>query len=273
MWLLRPNGFGELDMLGHCAGYEVISPSDGRYVVVHQEHRMVLPAAWAARADGVLKQAPFLLRLDAHPDYEEGHRDYQELQSRIKTIEDCLLFANALNPQDDDWVEPAVKMGWVGNVLTLGVQATCEPLCAVKDASGKDHTIGCIRWDLSCPIDEGVKALVAQAFECANGEPGDLWLDIDLDFGLAILSGGGLRVRGGCELGRWLDTSLDVLGGPARNDLGSLIERAIRRTALVTVATEPKFCGGHSGVSQAIELLETMLTGSVDVLRPARMER
>lgn len=278
MWLTRPEGYSNMDLLGLCAGYEVNAQDNNRWVVVHQEHRMVVPAIWASRTDGPLSTPPLLLRLDAHEDFEEEHRDYRADREHLRNIEDCLLFANSLPADDGGWVEAPVMMGWVDDVLTLGVQDSHEPMRRVTDVDGRVHVVANVPWDLSCGPDDNVSAvlrrfagrLARRSDEHAGDSP--IWLDIDLDFAVAILAEGRLRVRGGCEMGRWFDTPLAALGGPDGMDLGSLVERAISVATLVTIATEPSFCGGHAAVSQVVEVLEQLLSNDGNIFRCARLE-
>jgi len=280
MWLKNPGEYTNLDLLGLCAGYEVRPRAKRkRWIVAHQEHRMVLPAAWAAQHDDVFPKPPFLLRLDAHEDYAEEGFDYADLLHRIHDIEDCILFANALMNDDGGWVESAVKMGWVSDVLTIGVQKNCKPFRQVEDISSRKHSVAAIPWDLSCKVHSQTCGVLDHAVnsvlggDSAEDQDEPIWLDIDLDVCFAILTENRLRLRGGCEFGAWLDTPLTSIGASSGRDLGELLEKAVCCASLVTIATEPNFCGGHAAVAQAIELLEQFFVFEDNVFRGARMER
>ncbi len=281
MWLRIPQAFTQLQALSLCAGYQVSRPN-GQRTVAHQEHRMVLVAAWAAKKDGLWTNPPFLLRLDAHEDYpvpradDDGREilEYDYDDGKLRTLEDCLLFANALSPDDGGWVEAAVKLGWVSDVLTIGVQEWRADIGEVRDLSGSLHRISKLLWDTSCHVSKDARDGIAKACAAApialRNPAAPLWLDIDLDAAIAIVDRTRIRVRGDCEFQEFLERPLRQIGADSDRSIGQLLSAALRDAQLVTIATEPEFCGGHAGVARAIELMERTIEGA-DRLQVARM--
>lgn len=191
-WLKVPGH--ALHKLGRCAGFMTRELDTDRkaWVVVHQEHRMVLTAAWAAGRSSVLRYPCTLVRLDAHEDFGLDDYDYEEAAKRLATIEDAILFANALHPDDGGWVEAAVKLGIVTDVLTIGVhQDGGSADRRAIELNGSERRILHIPWESPSDIDTETKKLIRRLFAHGasqghlDSEPSDLWLDIDLEIGRA----------------------------------------------------------------------------------------
>lgn len=239
---------------------------------------MLLPAIWAAHQDRIYTNPPFLLRLDAHEDFvEERSVDYERSKD-IKNLEDCLLFANALSSDDGGWVEAVVKMDLVQDVLTLGIEQPETPYRSVTDLKAQTHRIGAVPWDFSSGVSEDVRKLLHDAAGHSGllkreGPSAPLWVDIDLDFAVCDFRNEHTRIRDRHDLRRWFGTPLAQFGIGSDANVGGLVEHALKNASLVTIATEPSFCGGHSKVAQAIDVLEGQLSGARAVLRIARMER
>ncbi len=231
---------------------------------------MAVPAMWAARKDRVVTTTPLLVRVDAHTDFAEEEIDYGAAQDRIQHIEDCLLFANALDADDGGWVESVVKFGWVQDVICLYVHPSewriwDEP---ITDIDGAKHSIYVFPDLANTPPDLGcgpvrvntdiLHKLIELLFGPAQNCP-SIWLDIDLDFAVSDVRNCENRAPSSNELRQNLSrpVSCDRLREriPARDVLSQLINRA----CLVTIASEPEFAGGFAGVAQVLQGLRESL--------------
>jgi len=217
---------------------------------------MAIVAAWAARADGVFKSPPFLLRFDAHKDYAREAVEYSTARRGLESLGKALLFANGLHPDDGSWVEPVVQMGWVTDVLAVGATENEWHFEVARDIDSVEHLVGAVGWnpDTQQRGDaEGISSLVDRAAQVVSSPVGSmpLWLDIDLDV-LAVYEAGRLvRIRDEKALRELVSQRIDAFDG-GLGDLQTVLCYALRRAELVTVAIEPSFCGGFRGVADAL---------------------
>lgn len=56
MWMHRPTGYNDLDLLGLSANYRITWDRHPRPVLFFQEHRMAVPAVFAALKDELFSQ-------------------------------------------------------------------------------------------------------------------------------------------------------------------------------------------------------------------------
>lgn len=219
-------------------------------VFVCQEHRAVLLAAWAAERQGLFGEgaAPFLVRLDAHPDMGERPRHWAHERSLATTFESTFELIEQQRPDDGGWVVTAMQWGLCAGVATFFVHDYHRmPLdnAPYDDHLGAAHplwTFGSFRealdrgfargrgrrlaWELGLDPETGAFA--------GQGPP--LWVDIDLDFATH-------RRDDGSPLAWTAEDWERELGGA----VGALLDGLLRRARLVTIATEPEFCGGMAG--------------------------
>lgn len=267
MWLGRDFLCGNLDLLQRCAFYEVRSKTgtctwtktDPR-VVFFQEHRMALPVIWAALQDDLFSSSqPLLVRIDAHTDYAEEKVNYEEARSKIKTIEDCILFANAIDHDDGGWVEAAIKLDWVSDVICLYVQPSEWRFFkdAINDINGKPHAIHVYPDPADGPPDLGCGPVSLDPGPLngliAGTDSRPIWLDIDLDFAVENVKDADARVLTPEMLVKKLarpnfcvESSHSALAVDA---MAGIMDRA----RLITIASEPEFCRGFGGVSIILE--------------------
>lgn len=277
LWMRISKSDSELDKLGAFFGFDV-RRSNGRVCVTTQEHRAVVAAAWAARQDKLFTSPPFLFRLDAHEDADADFDDVCDEQSkRITNIEDAVLFANAMNRNDSGWLDAVLQLGWVGDTACAYLQYSSDQESDVTDVHGKDH------WTMSfaglaarlnkavttsdrkrSPTDRILNRIYEVAQEgirpVADPEkrerPTPLWVDIDLDFATMDVKTRPIRP--------WpLDRFRNELAIPIVKDAGLLVGEFIHgllnSAQLITIATEPSFCGGLAGASSILASLRSTL--------------
>jgi hypothetical protein len=212
-------------------------------VLVTMDHRAVLVAAWAARRQGLFGAAmPLLVRFDAHLDLGERPRPWAWEAAQLTDLDAVHAMVNDQRLDDGGWVNAAMQFGLAGDVATLGVhdeQRLPTDNDACTDHLGRAHelatfpTLGALRE--AAGRSRRVASLWERINEGAATEP--LWLDFDLDFATRRLDD--TRVRP-WTAGEW------QVAFPEQ-DVG-LLARLIGRARLVTIATEPEFCGGHGAV-------------------------
>jgi hypothetical protein len=224
---------------------------------------MALAPLWAARDYGFLSEAPILVHVDAHTDWADDGHDYSERLSRIQTLEDILLCANALKSDDGGWIDFVLRCGWVTRVLALfahddllqlpaapleDIHGTCRPF-AVCTAGGATHVVGTAT-EPEASRDELVRQFAS--LERSESE-GPLWLDIDLDFALPPSARRPFVPRSYEELRSWFDEP--ALPHPRSPSRHALMDTLLRRAKLVTIATEPEYTGGFAGVDGVLSSL------------------
>lgn len=206
-------------------------------VIVTEDHRAVLVAAWAAQREARFGGiAPLLVRLDAHPDLGEKPRDWQYEKACLSDLDAVHSIVNDQRHDDGGWVISAMQFGLAADVIT----------CFVHDyhrfpgdnGTYTDHEGTSHRLRTSPTLVDHPSIRTAPA----------LWLDIDLDFATARLEDGTCRLWNASEWDEYL-------GG----DGLALLSQWFRRAALVTVATEPEFCGGLMASARIAEELKSRL--------------
>lgn len=208
-----------------------------------QEHRTALVAGWAAGRSGLFGgEPPLLARFDAHLDFGERPRDWAGEIGRLTTLESVMAEANAQREDDGGWAMTAMQWGLAGDMATFFVDAAHRfPLdnAPFDDFRGGRHrlwTYGSLAEWLDDPAPRAAALREALATR-------PLWLDIDLDFATICDDDQPDPPRptpwGEAE---WKAAFPD----PARE----LLLDWTRRARLITLATEPEFCGGLAHVGQ-----------------------
>jgi len=242
----RPPGLTPLGRLCQYANFQRIG--DEPPTVVTMDHRMVVPIAWAAQRQGLFgNQAPILVRLDAHPDVGERPRPWPWEKTQLTNLDSVISLLNQHRLDDGGWVISALQFGLASQVLTFFV----HDYHRFEGDTGPYRTFDGVERQLATykSIDEFLTSKTPAAFDSVKDagtvqdfQPSSpIWVDIDLDFATERSEDDSPRV--------WTDEEWCANFGPASCDfLGRLIEHA----ALVTVATEPEFCGGHIGVGKIV---------------------
>ena len=210
--------------------------------IATEDHRAVLVAAWAARQQGLFgDDSPLLVRLDAHPDLGEKPRPWAWEQSLLRTVEDVLAVANMQRPDDGGWACSAMQFGLSRGVATFFLHDYHRFPGDDGDYTTHDGR-DCELWSFAS-IAQFLRRESRKAARLhAAIERGPVWLDIDLDFATT-------RDADGRPL-PWTEEDWRAAFPPgARAWLAEVVERA----ALVTIASEPEFCGGWRGVARVVD--------------------
>lgn len=217
-------------------------------VVVTMDHRASLVTAWAAAREGLFHgRAPLLLRLDAHPDMGESPRPWAHEAALLTDLDAVHALVNDQRHDDGGWVNGAMEFGLAGDVVTCFVHeyhrfpGDDRPQV---DHRGDKHHIA---------IFESLKAFL----DAATGEWHDadvpLWLDLDLDFATRRLEDDSIAL--------WTDADWHAEFPP---QVVKFFVQALRRAALVTIATEPEFCGGLAACGETAERLKQCFASEGD---------
>jgi hypothetical protein len=232
-------------------------------VLVTEDHRAVLVAGWAAHRQGLFgTQAPLLVRFDAHLDFGERPRHWTWERAQLTDLDTVHALANDQRHDDGGWTLTAMQWGLVADMATAFVHdyhrfpGDCGPY---TDHRGIGHQLA--TWDDLATLarephrNPAVESLRRELLD--TGEPSrPLWLDIDLDFATRRVDSG--------EPTPWTPAEWDQHLGP---DAVALLASWFRRASLVTIATEPSFCGGLEACGRIAGELSRRLAPHGDWLR------
>lgn len=219
-----------------------------------EDHRAVLVAAWAARAQGAFgSRPPLLVRFDAHPDLGEKPRDWAWEESRLRTVEDALSVANEQRVDDGGWACSALQFGLASGAATFFVHdyhrfpGDDAPL---RTHRGVDAPLWCFPGVAAFLASDSPKA---RSLRRALDDAEALWIDIDLDFATARIDDDG-RVR------LWSGDEWRAAFAP---EVVGEIARWMGKAVLATFSSEPEFCLGWEGAGRiAAELRRHWPDGS-----------
>ncbi len=242
--MTKPDALTPLGALCRYAGFERIHRDPP--VVVTMDHRAVLVAAWAARRQGLFgAEPPLLVRFDAHPDMGERPRPWAWEHARMTDLDSALAIANGQRSDDGGWAISAMQFGLCRDVATFFVHDYHRfpgDDGAYDDHLGTEHhlyTFGGIREMRNSRAADAVAGAIATR---------PVWFDIDLDF--ATRRGEDDSVRIWSEEDWALEFDDDAL---------AFVAQVAERAALVTVATEPWFCGGLGACGAIAEGLKAAM--------------
>lgn len=239
----RPEGLTPLGRLSQYMNFRRIR--DDPPVVVTTDHRAVLVAGWAAREQGFFRgEMPALVRLDAHPDAGERPRPWSSERAALTDLDEVHAIANAQRHDDGGWLIAAFQFQLARQSLNLFVHdvhrfpgdndpyqddfgvdhpmATFESIYDFLESTASSHRTKRFAHSIGYELDTGWTD---------KGPP--LWVDIDLDFATHPVSEG--------QIPPWSDEDWERSFFPTAVDF---LAGAFERAALVTIATEPEFCGG-----------------------------
>ena len=242
---------------------------DGVPLVVFRDHRWILPVLAAARAKGRISVPMLLVSFDRHRDtlLSNGLRErFAGVHGGDMTFDEMVPVARDLcSPRDDDWITAGMEMGLIGDVVQFGTGGEgIEPNETYMDRDGTCHRL----FRLGLPLRELAYGGALADREHAASQNG-LWdvlgwnprdltadneagyvLDIDLDFFTAPWERYVLPFSEKVYAGEffsphaspWVDEIVpaEVLRGFARG------------ASIITVATEPRWCGGIENCRAAL---------------------
>ncbi len=216
-------------------------------VIVTQDHRAVLVAAWAAARQGLFGgRAPLLVRLDAHPDMGEKPRPWAWEKSQLTDLDSVHAIANDQRHDDGGWVISAMQFGLAGDVASFFVHDYHRfpgDNNSYTDHTGTEHRLWTFN-NINTAREKSNAGVwrVQTLFELLNDKNVPLWLDIDLDFATRRAEDDSIR--------EW---SADDWNQELSDDALNILTNTFDRASLVTIATEPWFCGGLGAMGRIAE--------------------
>lgn len=249
----RPDG---LTPLGRLAGWPNFRRICGRPpVFVVEDHRAVQQVAWAAQRQGVFGGAvPLLLRFDAHPDMGERPRPWDWEKSRMTDLDAVASLVNDQRTDDGGWVMAAMQLGLAQDVATFFVHDyhrfpyDSEPFIDHTGATHRLWTFANLREHL-----DGKHARLSRGADAAIDSAPAHWVDIDLDFATRRICDETGAIR------TWDESDWAAEFGEREVEW---FAACLSRASLVTIATEPEFCGGLGGVGRIAEAFKSRFAGS-----------
>ncbi len=250
--MTKPDALTPLGALGRYANFERIHNDPP--AIVTMDHRAVLVAAWAARKQGFFgDEPPLLVRFDAHPDMGEKPRPWAWECSQLKDIDNTLAIANSQRSDDGGWVISAMQFGLCGDVISCFVHDYHR--FPGDDGTYEDHRGNHHRLRTFSSLKEAMLSGHADRIRAALASR-PVWFDIDLDFATRREEDDSVRVWNEND---WL---MEFSG-----ESSALLSDIIRHAALVTIATEPWFCGGLSACGRIAADLKRITTPITDLFQ------
>jgi hypothetical protein len=222
------------------------------HVGVVQQHRFAF-YYWAVFARDNRQEPPILVTLDFHNDVSGDVRS-DDLNNLDIYSDDALgSFAwRCLHPQNDDHVLPALRLDFFSDVYALrGAKVTRHAPLAIKGKAGNDHR--------ALFFANEAQLLDAMPPRC------DAYLDIDLDFFTLPLSPS--RTAG--EERPWHTSDIRRFMRRRRG----IIQRLLPSLRGVTIALEPRCCGGLMNSLRILEVVNQELFGGAIGARHVTMGR
>ncbi len=246
-------------------------PFDKCECLLHEDHRWVLPIIFHKQQKKVLPYPCTLVRFDAHHDTLSPFckEDILRIKEAGITFDKLVnLCQEKLSKRDDDWIKTGMELGLIDDTIIFGVKkgVNSENLEKFKDQQGNIHKIKLLglpgkelghQGDLSDIIrsedlSDFWKILGWQynnQFSFTQ-DGRKIFLDIDLD--CFVLRCEGYRFPWPDEVfikeflvpSKYQTTS----GWTGKDFLNGLVNK----TALLTIAREPDFCGGDTKATKIL---------------------
>jgi hypothetical protein len=229
--------------------YSIIASPNGTNnameVALMKEHRFAFYYWFKWAKIKGFDEPPSLVSIDWHQDLcapceiEKEELNNLDLQSFLKVAR---YSWEGLNPLNDGHILSAAYLNLVGNVYVLCKQYIHEPVSEFNDKYGNTHIVYCF----------SDKSDLVAALEMSN--EGSIYLDIDLDYFTESTDPCG----GGESLTIMSKTQIESVIDPTSD----LMEWCFRRMQGMTIATEPKFCGGLKNSNFIFDSIDSKLFSS-----------
>jgi hypothetical protein len=211
-------------------------------VAIMKEHRFAFYYwfKWAKKKG--MENTSALVSVDWHQDLcapcevEQKELSEVDLQSYL----DVARFSwEGLNPLNDGHILAAAYLDLIGNVYVLCKQDIHEHEYIMTDINGKKHLVYCFSKQ-----EELLKALEAS-------EEKSIYLDIDLDYFTESSApyGGGMNIK------VMTQQQIEKVISPE----GDFMQWCFERMDGMTIATEPKFCGGLKNSNKIYDIIDSNL--------------
>lgn len=225
----------------------VFAPSPGSRegsctVGVVNEHRFAF-CFWAKYASESERKPPCLITLDSHDDVG-GRDDLSDEELDALPVSDatvvCLYSWLRLSPLNDGQIYPALRLGFFSDayVFLSGLSVRNRPPRQYEDHFGKAHRVSYFNKE---------RNLLEALPTC-----GDIVLDIDLDF----------FARGNNNSSRDPRSAIPWLPQDIRRFLRrkkGVIQKVLPRVVGMTIALEPRYCGGFVNSLRILEAVNREL--------------
>lgn len=248
--------------------------------IVVDDHRWMLPAIWVANQATSIEQPPLIL-LDFHSElspWDEGSSAHQNLsQARsVDTIIDWCMAEGRKGSDtivhDGNWLTAAVKLSWVGPVVTLGLESAdyaVDPPGVLE--CGRINTRLFQRkahWlePRSRSFHEAIGWQISNNDIMFSKPPRSILLSVDLDvFAEGGDDGYGMRRRSDKDLVRSLATPYSSGLANGRTFLETY-HTWLQSASFVLIAMETEMFVGYSGKSSQRKRAESLLKSFWNIL-------
>lgn len=244
----------------------------GTPAVVFRDHRWTLPAIFAAMEAGLVKLPVTVVSFDRHrdaltpadPASLTGFRGKWNMDALVRIVRD------RLSARDDDWIPAGMELGIISDVVQFGIDDLREDEIAgiYKDAAGEIHRVYRLArpgeelaWKgaLSDPEQPAAKAGLWKTSgwdaHTRKVEPPDGYV---LDFDLDAFTFSWERYTFPYTEEIWKGEYLRPVQSSAGEDFtaAEFVRELARGAQLLTIATEPGFCGGAGNAERILEKLD-----------------
>lgn len=259
----------------------------GTPAVLFRDHRWTLPLLVLAAEEGRLTLPVNIVSFDRHRD-SLLTADRQKVLAAVDRDslsfgESVALVESMLSPRDDDWIPAGMELGVIENVLQFGSAAgESDYICDCTeyfDRTGAPHTI----FHLHRPARElSFKGALADSGHWAVKE--GLWKMFGWDPAEGIFAGGQdvpvLDIDLDFFTFSWerytfpftAEIFHDEFLAPGQSEHShslcpaEMVKKLRRATPLITIASEPDFCGGVNNAQAILERMnETLFDGLIEI--------
>lgn len=257
----------DLKEIGDWMNFRCREVTHGKWVVLTEDHRGVLPVIALALQKELFAAPPTLLRLDRHADYEDDPQmclfHGSDCTDYLRNITDTKVHGD-----DSTWLRVAVHAGYIGNAGTWYVDeheprpahVEMDKESSQKSYDGTSHSLwftgklsDWLQRFHSGDTDTQAMALGCNLTAAGSGttavDGAEVWLDLDLDFAATTDN----HASATCGSTAWseADFNAELVGSHAATTLKPFIKSA----KLITISTEPVYCGGYLSAAQILARL------------------
>lgn len=144
---------------------------EGKNVLLHEDHRWVLPMVFAAQERGLLPRPVKVVLFDRHPDAADPPPLAIGTDLTLATVID--ICDRTIGKHDDDWITAGIELGLLDDVFIFGVD---DRMGELPKAVGDRVIMG--RYSLPAALPADLSARARAVLEWTDTP---ILLDIDLD--------------------------------------------------------------------------------------------
>lgn len=211
--------------------YSIVASPDGNNAAIEialmKEHRFAFYYWFKWAKSQGFEKPPALISIDWHQDLcAPCGIEKQELSNvNLNSYLEVARFSwEGLNPLNDGHILAAAYLNLIGNVYVLCKQEIYDPVTKLTDIHGNAHIVYCFEQ----------QSELLNALEASNED--SIYLDIDLDY----FTDSSDPCGGGEDLTVMSKSQIESVIDPTSH----FMQWCFQRMKGMTLATEPKFCGG-----------------------------